>query len=87
MTNFNDLPCDIKRMIFKVNKDRETAEYERNKKRHESFLCDMEEKIEEEFILESGPHWAITYRSRGTGCRRRRSWRHVLKAVRTPHPS
>ena len=53
-----ELPSDIKSMIYKVNKDRETVEYERNKKRHEEFVARLTEVFEYDEICEWGVfHW------------------------------
>lgn len=49
--NFNNLPCDIKKRIYKINKNRETLEYDNNneiyycwysKKAHKDQLCAYE---------------------------------------------
>ena len=64
LLNFNDLPCDIKRMIFKMNKDRETAEFVRNKKRHEEFMVMLTERFEYAEICENLMfHWDYHYQN------------------------
>ena len=47
MINFNDLPCDIKNVIFKINKEREKNEYINNKKRHLLVIDELDEYFDE----------------------------------------
>jgi len=47
MINFNDLPCDIKNVIFKINKDREKNEYINNKNQHLLVIDELQEYLDE----------------------------------------
>jgi len=47
MINFNDLPCDIKNVIFKINKDREKNEYMNNKNLHLLVIDELQEYLDE----------------------------------------
>ena len=46
MINFNDLPGDIKSMIYKVNKEAERDEAYSNKKKYNEVLTEWSEIVE-----------------------------------------
>jgi hypothetical protein len=48
MINFNELPCDIKKIIYAINKNKEIEEYNNNKLKFSSVM----KTLEEDFICE-----------------------------------
>ena len=51
MINFNDLPGDIKSMIYKVNKEAERDEAYSNKKKYNEVLTELNEVLIEFIAL------------------------------------
>ena len=43
MINFNDIPCDIKKIIYAINKKREIEEYNNNKLKFNSVINHLQE--------------------------------------------
>ena len=48
MINFNDMPCDIKKIIYAINRNKEIEEYNKNKLNYNSVM----QTLEEDFICE-----------------------------------
>ncbi len=48
MINFNELPCDIKKIIYAINKNKETEEYNNNKLNFNAVV----QELETDFICE-----------------------------------
>tara|TARA_R100001443_G_scaffold17898_1_gene28533 strand:+ start:948 stop:1244 length:297 start_codon:yes stop_codon:yes gene_type:complete len=63
MINFNDLPCDIKKIIYAINKNKETEEYNNNKLNFNAVV----QELETDFICEVSGF--SPYRDRPNGIR------------------
>ena len=42
MINFNELPCDIKKIIYAINKNKEIEEYNNNKLKFNTVVQELE---------------------------------------------
>ena len=51
--NFNDLPGDIKSMIYKANKEAERDEAYSNKKKYNEVLTELSEIVEDNDIVDN----------------------------------
>ena len=56
--NFTDLPCNIKRAIYKINRDHGREEAVRNKRKYSAFVADLKQQFSDDEVCESGLfHW------------------------------
>ena len=64
--NFNDLPGDIKSMIYKANKESERDEAYNNKKKYNEVLTELSEIVEDNDIDSITPSliWEINFDDR-----------------------
>ena len=63
MINFNELPCDIKKIIYAINKNKEIEEYNNNKLKFNAVV----QELETDFICEISGF--SPYRDRPNGIR------------------
>ena len=62
--NFNDLPGDIKSMIYKANKETERDEAYNNKKKYSEVLTELSEIVEDNDSITPSLIWEINFDDR-----------------------
>ena len=64
MINFNDLPGDIKSIIYRVNKEAERDESYSSKKKYNEVLTELSEIVEDNDSITPSLIWEINFDDR-----------------------